>query len=168
MQLIVDVHYKDNDYAVAAGIAFTDWTSDRIEEKYTIKVDNIAPYKPGSFFERELPCIMALINRIGTKPNVIIIDGYVNLGSEEKDGLGAHLYNALESKIPVIGIAKNRFADTPKKYEVYRGKSKQPLFVTSKGINYNIAKEMIENMHGENRLPTLLKAVDRECRDAIT
>ncbi len=101
-------------------------------------------------------------------PEIIVIDGYVTLGNDEKEGLGAHLYSALNSNIPVIGVAKNRFAGTPGKNEVYRGQSRQPLFVTCKGVDINDAKEFVRKMHGEHRLPTLIKAVDRECRGAIT
>lgn len=167
MKLVIDVHYNKNDFAIAAGISFTDWTSDKIIGTHIVRIDKVAPYKSGSFYERELPCVLALIDSIEQTPEMLIIDGYVTLGSEEQDGLGAHLYNALDSKIPVIGVAKNRFSDTSGDSEILRGVSKHPLFVTSKGIDKAAAKELILNMHGKNRLPTLLKMVDRKCRDAI-
>ncbi|MGF1761704.1 endonuclease V [Photobacterium sagamiensis] len=168
MLLVIDVHYRDDNSAVVAGLTFNEWSSDEVEGKHIVKIDNVEPYEPGSFYKRELPCILALLNSLEKVPNVIVIDGYVTLGKENEDGLGAHLYKALNPHTPIIGVAKSRFSGTSSDFEVYRGQSKQPLFVTSAGIDNSIAKELIKSMHGNNRLPTLLKAVDRECRDAIT
>jgi len=165
MILAIDVYYRTDDSAIVAGISFNEWTSDKIENKHIIKIAHVAPYEPGNFYKRELPCILALISSLEKKPDIIVIDGYVTLGTEGKFGLGAHLYKALNAEIVVIGVAKSRFAETPVDFEVYRGQSKQPLFVTSIGIDNSTAKEFILNMHGDNRLPTLLKAVDRDCRD---
>ena len=168
MILIIDVDYREDESAVAAGLTFDSWVEDVIIEKHVVKVDNVAPYEPGIFYKRELPCLLELVHSLAKMPEIIVIDGYVTLGNDEKDGLGAHLYNALNSNIPVIGVAKNRFTGTPSKCEVYRGQSKQPLFVTCKGVDINDAKEFVQKMHGEHRLPTLIKAVDRECRGAST
>lgn len=165
MNLAVDVHYT-GDRAVAAGILFADWTADRIAGQHRVALADIQPYVPGRFFERELPCILALLDAIDATPRTIVIDGYATLGPDERDGLGAHLYKALDSKVPVIGVAKTRFAGTPPEAEVLRGRSGNPLFVTSRGVEPGEAKRLIRTMHGANRLPTLLGAVDRLCRSA--
>ena len=94
----------------------------------------------------------------------IVIDGYVYLGKEKKAGLGKHLSDMLEGKIPIIGVAKNAFADTPEYTELLRGKSRKPLFITAEGMDTEIAKQCIGNMHGRNRIPTLLKRADQLCR----
>ena len=168
MNLVIDVHYFNDDYAVASGILFADWSASSSVKKVSIKVENIKPYEPGSFFERELPCILSLLNELSQKPDLLIIDGYVTLGAESRKGLGAHLYQALGEGIPIIGVAKNSFAGTPDDKKIYRGESEKPLYVTSIGIDQNEAKQLIQSMHGGFRIPTLLKMVDSECRSGIT
>ena len=44
--------------------------------------------------------------------------------------------------------------------EVLRGESKKPLYITAKGIDLHKAAEFIQKMHGDFRIPTLLKLVD--------
>ena len=82
-------------------------------------------------------------------------------------GLGAHLYEALARVTPVIGVAKNRFGPRAEQVaiEVLRGASSRPLFVTAIGVDAEAAAADISRMHGEHRLPTMLKRVDRLCRD---
>ena len=97
----------------------------------------------------------------------VIIDGYVWLGADLRPGLGAHLYAALHDAMPVIGIAKTRFHETPPNTEVFRGLSSRPLFVTAVGIEADAARNAIRSMHGPHRKPTMLSLVDRACREAI-
>jgi deoxyribonuclease V len=94
-----------------------------------------------------------------------IIDGYVWLGSERAPGLGTHLYDALGKCTPVIGVAKTRYADTPAA-EVLRGMSHRPLFVTSMGVDLDVAARRVREMHGSGRLPTLIKRADILARSA--
>ena len=81
-------------------------------------------------------------------------------------GLGDYLYRSLPEHAVVIGVAKNRFRGTDHAVEVIRGDSKRPLFVSAIGIEYQAAANRIQSMAGRHREPTLLKAVDRLCRDA--
>lgn len=163
--LAVDVHYLGDDRAVAAGVAFVDWRSDVIARTEVVCLGTVQPYEPGEFFKRELPCLLALIDRFAEVPAMIVVDGYVTLGMDQRDGLGARLFSALHEHVPVIGVAKSRFAGTPAEAEVFRGGSKRPLYVTSRGIALEDARRLIRDMHGPHRLPTLLIAVDRACRE---
>ena len=168
MKLAIDVHYCNNEYAVAAGVLFSDWQSSTCTNKLSVKINEIEPYEAGSFFKRELPCILSLLKEIKENIEIIVIDGYVTLGEENRPGLGAHLHNKLSKKVPIIGVAKNSFTGTPKDCEVLRGLSKNPLYITSIGISLSEAKNYIKQMHGNYRVPTLLKLVDSECRNEIT
>lgn len=107
---------------------------------------------------------MRLLNEHALTPEVIVIDGYVYLGDESNPGLGMHLYNELEGRIPIIGVAKKRFKNTTAESEVYRGNSEHPLYVTSVGLDLETAKKNVHAMHGKHRVPTLLKYVDHKCR----
>jgi len=161
--LTTDVAYCD-DTAIAAGILHPNWRSDEIARTVVKKIHPVAPYESGQFYKRELPCILSLLKEIAEDLEAIIIDGYVDLGREGKAGLGRHLFDAVGAAVPVIGVAKREFADTPDECRIFRGKSKTPLFVTSAGMPLSQAKSRILTMHGGNRIPTLLKRVDQVCR----
>ncbi len=62
-------------------------------------------------------------------------------------------------------MAKTKFYNnTLNVAEIFRGKSKVPLFITAIGIDINSAAENIKNMFGENRMPNILKAIDAETK----
>ena len=166
MILAVDVYYR-GDHATAAGVLFPSWESDTPSDELAVESEQVAAYRPGQFYLRELPCILALLSQIPQQPSCILIDGYVSLGKERKPGLGMHLWNALAGKIPVIGVAKSRFKETPEETELYRGGSRSPLYVTAVGISLDEAKEHIRGMHGVHRIPTMLKRADRLSRGLI-
>jgi deoxyribonuclease V len=49
---------------------------------------------------------------------------------------------------------------------VVRGtEAKRPLYVTAAGVGVDQAAAWVRSMHGPHRLPTLLKRVDRLCRE---
>ncbi|MAZ16085.1 MAG: endonuclease V [Ahrensia sp.] len=164
LNLAVDVHYREDGSAVAAGILFPDWETDEIARETVVTIPSVSAYVPGRFFERELPCLLALIETLDTTPSIIVIDGYVTLGPDERPGLGAHLFEALDRKIAIIGVAKNRFRDTPVSAELLRGRSARPLYVTSVGIEPDEAKRLVASMRGTGRIPSLLAAADRLSR----
>jgi deoxyribonuclease V len=161
MLVALDVAYSEaQGYAVA--IAFADWTSDTVSEVYTATIDDVPPYEPGAFYKRELPCLLAVLAQVPL-PEVqcLVVDGYVTLGPDSRPGLGTHLYHALGSQLPVIGVAKTRFAGVgPQVAPVLRGQSANPLYVSSIGIALADAAALVQQMHGAYRFPTLLKYLD--------
>ncbi|ANF52628.1 endonuclease V [Chryseobacterium glaciei] len=160
-----DTYYYD-DYANTICIAFEDWASEKETEIFSEKTEINSDYESGAFYKRELPCIVSLLQKINLKEgDIIIVDGYVTLDNEGKIGLGGYLYDALDQKYPIIGIAKNEFI-TPdsQRRNIYRGESKTPLFLTAKGVNVDEIKINVEKMHGSYRFPTLLKKLDQLTR----
>lgn len=160
-----DTYYYE-DVANTVCIAFDDWSSENETEVFAEQTAINSSYESGAFYKRELPCIVSLLQKIVLKPgDLIIVDGYVTLDNEGKIGLGGHLYEALEGKYPIIGIAKNGFKtpDTQRR-SVFRGESKIPLFLTSKGIDVDEVKTKVEQMHGAYRIPALLKKLDQLSR----
>ncbi len=159
-----DVYYF-NDSAVAAAILFDDWRSEQPAIEIRQDVKNIEPYIPGLFYKRELPCLLKVLEQVKNRFEIIIIDGYVWLNSGKRPGLGAHLYQLLGEKIPVIGVAKTKFKEATHAVPVLRGRSHRALYVTAAGIKVAVAAKHIESMHGRYRIPTLLKKVDLLCRN---
>lgn len=163
MILAVDVGYSETT-ALVAGILFKQWDSDNYERVVTVNVENVAEYESGSFYKRELPCILKLLETIEDEITCIVIDGYVSLGTD-RAGLGMYLWNGLAGTIPIIGVAKSSFKDTPEQAKIYRGDSLRPLYISSIGISLDDAKTNISQMKGEFRIPTLLKLADQVSRN---
>ena len=161
-----DVYYNGN-IAQAVGIAFESWNDIHPKEVYKELIINIADYEPGAFYKRELPCLLKIIDKLDTSnASLMIIDGYVFLDDHQKPGLGYHLYEHLHRTVPVVGIAKKKFADINLlAREVYRGGSSQPLYVTATGVNVDEVAEKIRSMKGEFRIPALLKRLDHLSRN---
>jgi deoxyribonuclease V len=163
----LDVNYRTDGTAKASAVLFADWGDATAHAEFSAEIPTVAPYEPGQFYRRELPCLLAVLAQITPLPELIIIDGYVWLDATHKPGLGAHLYEALGKKTPVIGVAKTPFASAAA-IAITRGTSSQPLFVTAVGMPEHEAANHIASMHGPHRLPTLLKRVDQLCRGNIT
>lgn len=165
--LAIDVHYQ-NDHAFVAGITFSCVDQKEPTGIYYSELEVPAIYQSGEFYKRELPCITRLLDENALYSHVIIVDGYAYLDNQRKKGLGAHLAWELyrrNSDTIVIGVAKNPRKSVPSAWEVYRGSSTKPLYVDSIGMDSKFAREFISKMAGENRVPILLKLVDRLCRD---
>lgn len=162
-----DTYYYEN-YAYTVCLAFKDWEDDMETAAYSEKTPITSDYESGAFYKRELPCILSLLSKIDLKNgDILLVDGYVTLDNEGKIGLGGYLYEKLEEKYPVVGIAKNEFsAPDSQRRTIYRGESKTPLFLTSKGVDVDFLKNKIKKMHGLYRIPTLLKKLDQLTRIA--
>lgn len=152
-----DVHYFGDDDASAGAVLFHEYSDAEAAAEYAVIVSGVWQYVPGQFHRRELPCILKLLERIDEAPDEMVIDGYVTLG--DSPGLGQHLFEHFGGRIPVVGVAKSRYRGSSG-IEVLRGRSKQPLYVTSAGIDPHLAAERIKAMHGAQRVPTLLRRVD--------
>lgn len=166
MILAVDVHYK-TDYAKAVSVEFEKWDAEQPHKINAITITEVKEYVPGAFFKRELPCVLEVL-KCSSKEGLecIVIDGYVILNDEGKLGMGGHLFEKLEGKIPVIGVAKKSFFNN-KKYvrEWQRGNSKNPLFVTCLGMDVKEALSLLSYMKGEYRMPDLLRILDQQTKE---
>ncbi len=161
MILAFDTYYFDNK-AKTVCLSFEDWTASEDFKVYSEILEEIEDYTSGEFYKRELPCILSLLKTIdNSEIEAIIVDGFVFLDDDNKLGLGGYLYQKLDSKIPIIGVAKNNFATIEKQKRVLlRGESAKPLFITSIGIDLDLATSYIQSMAGVFRIPTLLKQLD--------
>jgi deoxyribonuclease V len=165
----IDVDYEegpDGTKATAACVVIPSWTSAKSAAEYVRRIDDVADYVPGQFFRRELPCVLAVLELVEQPLELIVIDGYVILDADGTHGMGGFLYEALDRRFPIVGVAKHRFRSNTAAIEVCRGDSKRPLFVTALGVDPQAAANDVLRMHGEHRLPTALKRVDRLCRDS--
>lgn len=158
----LDVHYTGTS-ARAAAVTFSAWEDVSPLHELIADIPHVAPYEPGKFYLREMPCLLAVLGKLPAPPRCVIIDGYVWLRAGEP-GLGHYLFEAMHSSIPVIGVAKTAFDGSPHAAHVLRGDSQRPLYVTADGLPLEMAAAHIHSMHGAYRLPALLKVVDSLCR----
>ncbi len=166
----IDVGYNESETrptaAIAACVVINDWRDSLAASEHVVHLHEIRDYQPGLFYLRELPCIEAVLAELSQPPAHIVVDGYVWLDDQNHAGLGAHLYESLIRTVPVIGVAKNPFKRSLHATELYRGGSTRPLFITAVGIPTADAASNISSMHGQHRLPSILKRVDRLSRDS--
>lgn len=182
--ICLDVDYRASS-SVAAAVVFHDWSDAASSHEVVHRADAPpADYQPGQFYLRELPHLLAVLE-LATRswsepPRLLLVDGFVWLedapaapasdeGALPTPGLGAHLHRALADRghaVPVIGVAKRPYRLANRAVPVVRGQSAAPLWVTAVGVSVEEAAAAVAAMHGEHRLPTLLKRVDRLARDS--
>lgn len=153
--------------ALAACVVARGWTEAEPLETQVVTVAEVRPYAPGRFYERELPCVLAVLERLRTAIAVVVVDGYVVLDEHGTAGLGGHLHAALGGTTPVVGVAKTAYRGSGFATPVLRGTSARPLWVTAMGIEVEHAARLVTGMHGEHRLPTLVGLVDRLARGLV-
>jgi deoxyribonuclease V len=162
---ILDAAYGDDRASVACVVA-RDWAAEHAEHEYAAITNAAASYASGQFYKRELPLLLDILGRVTAPISCAVVDGYVWLDANGAPGLGAHLHDALGRKVPVIGVAKTRYAGADA-IEVLRGKSRVPFFVTATGIDAAVAASHIRAMHGAGRIPFLLRRADQLARSTL-
>lgn len=162
MLVALDIDYGSA-AVTAACVGFATWDAAEADLELVVRAETVPePYAPGELYRRELPHLLAALDRVDAPIEVVVVDGYVWLGPG-RPGLGARLHRALGERTPVVGVAKNPFAGAAG-VPVRRGASARPLFVTAAGMDAQAAAQAIQGMHGSYRVPTLLRRVDRLAR----
>ena len=160
----VDVYYPASGGATAALVVAPDPTFAGPAGEHVVHVAEVAPYRPGAFYERELPPVAAAVAAVGAPLDLLIVDGFVTLDPGGRPGLGAYVHRELG--VTVIGVAKTAFRGATHAIEVYRGGSRRPLHVTAAGLAPAEAADLVRAMAGPHRLPDALKRVDTLSRSA--
>jgi deoxyribonuclease V len=163
MKAALDVHYAKGK-AFAACIVFNTWLDSEPAETYRVVVPFPSRYRSGRFYERELPCLLAVLSHTKHRYSTIVIDGFVHLKESSGKGLGAHLHESLSYSTVVIGVAKSPLKIAEHFAPVFRGKSKKPLYISSAGCGVEEAARSILSMHGSYRIPTMLLLADQHAR----
>lgn len=160
MILAIDVYYPDTG-AKAVGVLF-EW-EDAVPRQTIIEfIDEVDDYIPGAFYKRELPCIEALLKKIGTDLlDAVIVDGHIYVDNNGTYGLGGRTFELLGGRLPVIGVAKTGFHTNKETViEVLRGESGNPLYVSAIGMDTAKAARLVQDMYGPYRIPDILKKLD--------
>ena len=158
----LDVYYRPEGSAKAVCLLFETFEADRPEAVFEALLPEVADYQPGEFYRRELPCLIEVLRSVDLSAlDCLLIDGYVFLDDAGKPGLGWHLYQHFEGRLPVIGVAKTSFHNNRTHVRpVLRSASLNPLYVSSIGMDVDVAAGGVRNMAGPYRMPDLLKLLD--------
>ena len=156
-----DVHYLRPGGARAAAVVAADAAFAQVLAERTAVVPEVAPYRPGEFYRRELPPLRAVLDGIAGL-GLLVVDGYADLDPGGRPGLGARAHAAFG--IPVIGVAKSAFATATHAIPVLRGTSARPVFVTAAGMPRTEAAELVRHMAGRFRVPDALRRADHLAR----
>jgi len=157
----VDVHYLSSGAARAAAVVAADPAFTQVLGEHTDLVPEVAAYRPGEFYRRELPPLRAVLQHISGL-GLLVIDGYADLDPHGRPGLGAHAHEAFG--VPVIGVAKSAFRAAVHAIPVLRGTSARPLFVTAAGMPRADAAQLVRLMPGRFRIPDALRRADQLAR----
>lgn len=159
-----DVHYLASGGARAAAVVAGDAGFARLVQERTALVPEVAPYRPGELYLRELPPLHAVLDNLD-QMGLLIVDGYADLDPAGRPGLGAQAH--AEFGVPVIGVAKTAFRTATHAIPVLRGTSARPLYVTAAGMSRHDAADLVRHMTGRYRLPDALRRADTLARTGL-
>ena len=169
MILATDSYYYSDSDCYTVGILFEDWIQKVPSKIVSCHTHGFAPYIPGKFWEREMPGIINLLSKIDSPLSTIVLDSYISLKDNTGNivkGLGEHLIENLSVGVSVIGVAKTKFGKCDDiSVPVLRGKAIKPLWIQGRGeYDNDSAASLIKSMAGKNRIPDLLKLLDKETK----
>jgi deoxyribonuclease V len=161
MIVAIDVHYRENEAKIVC-LEIDNWIDNVSSKTHIVYKYDVADYESGAFYKRELPCIINIMEFVDLEMvECIVVDSYVYLDDDGKKGLGYYVFEHFDRKIPVVGVAKTSFHNNTKNVRlILRGSSLSPLYVSSIGIELDLAAQHVLSMAGEFRMPTLLKLLD--------
>lgn len=101
----VDVAYSKEENRLVAAVAVLDAQSLKLLQVESYAGEATFPYIPGLFSFRELPAVLAALQKLTTPPDLLVCDGQ-GLAHPRRFGLACHL--GVATGIPTIGCAKTR------------------------------------------------------------
>ncbi|WP_432949284.1 endonuclease V [Kribbella sp. CA-253562] len=142
------------------------------------------PYVPGLFAFREVPGLLAALDRLQVTPELLVCDGQ-GLAHPRRFGLACHL--GVVTGLPSIGVGKTAFVgdwDEPGPLrgnasdlvldgdvvgKVLRTQNKtKPVFVSvGHRVSLATAVDRVLELAPRYRLPETTRAADRACRDGL-
>ncbi|MEU0072270.1 endonuclease V [Streptomyces sp. NPDC006332] len=105
----VDVAYDDARDLVVAAAVVLDAIGLTVLAQATAVGRVSFPYVPGLLAFREIPTVMAALDRLPCPPGLVVCDGY-GLAHPRRFGLASHL--GVLTGLPTMGVAKNPFTFT--------------------------------------------------------
>ena len=105
----IDVGFEDGGKITRAAVAVLDFPSLELYETGIRRMPTRFPYVPGYLSFRELPAVLAALQRLDHPPDLLLCDGQ-GLAHPRRFGLASHL--GVLTGMPSIGVAKSRLIGT--------------------------------------------------------
>lgn len=126
----VDVGYSKDEATMQAAIAVLDRASLSVIDVAIATGSPTFPYTPGLLSFREVPIIIAALQKLTTPPDFMVCDGQ-GFAHPRRFGLACHL--GVLTHIPTIGVAKSHYLGTHDPLAADRG-AWQPLIDQGEAI----------------------------------
>ncbi|WP_157245652.1 endonuclease V [Nonomuraea typhae] len=104
----LDVGYRDDEEVVGA-VVVLDAATLEVVDQATVRQRARFPYVPGLFAFRELPPLLAALDKLTVLPELLMCDGY-GVAHPRRFGLACHL--GVLTGLPTVGVAKTAFVGT--------------------------------------------------------
>ncbi|HID97159.1 MAG TPA: deoxyribonuclease V [Thermodesulfobacteriaceae bacterium] len=114
----VDAGYRKKDRIIQAAVCTLTLSDLHMVEYSLAKQPADFPYIPGLLSFREIPAVLAAMEKLGRQPDILICDGQ-GTAHPRRMGIAAHL--GLITGIPSLGVAKSRLAGTHDRVPDIRG-----------------------------------------------
>ncbi|MDX1609546.1 MAG: deoxyribonuclease V [Halofilum sp. (in: g-proteobacteria)] len=101
----VDVGFEAGGTVTRAAVAVLDWPRLNEVERALERRETAFPYVPGLLSFRELPAIIAALERLRTVPDLVLCDGH-GRAHPRRFGIACHL--GVLADLPAIGVGKTR------------------------------------------------------------
>lgn len=105
----VDVGFENNGKTARAAICSYEVAGLKQIEAVTARQKTVFPYIPGLLSFREIPAILAAVEKLKTKPDLLLCDGQ-GIAHPRRLGIATHL--GLIIDIPAVGVGKSRLTGT--------------------------------------------------------
>lgn len=105
----LDVSYAKSGDRIAAAAVVIDVATLEVRETVIVHGEVSFPYVPGLLAFREVPALLAALDRLTVRPDVLVCDGY-GLAHPRRFGLACHL--GVLTDLPSFGVAKTPFRAT--------------------------------------------------------
>ena len=178
----LDVAY-DGD-RLAAAVVVLDRGTLREVDRAVVRGETTFPYVPGLFAFREVPALLAALERLTTRPELLVCDGQ-GLAHPRRFGLACHL--GVLTGISAIGAAKTTFVGTHAHPAPERGATAdlldgdevvgaavrtqdavKPVYVSvGHRVSLPTAVEHVLHLAPRYRLPETTRVADRACREGL-
>ncbi|WP_174533317.1 deoxyribonuclease V [Micromonospora chalcea] len=180
----LDVAYAPGGDLLAAAVTVLDAASLAVVDEAVCVGRPAFPYVPGLFAFREMPALLAALDRLTVRPELLVCDGH-GLAHPRRFGLACHL--GLVTGLPAIGVGKTPLVGSWTGPGPERGDSAhlcdegdvvgrvlrtrdgvRPVFVSvGHRMGLDNAVERVLALTPRYRLPETTRTADRLCRRAL-
>lgn len=179
----LDVAYDTATNVLVAAVVTIELAGLTEVESATAAGESDFPYVSGLFAFRELPALLAALDRLATPPELLVADGH-GIAHPRRFGLASHL--GVVTGLPAIGVAKNPPGDFPAPAEERGATSPltdggeqvgvalrtqtgvKPVFVSvGHRVDLATACRYVLTLTPRYRLPETTRLADQLCRRAL-